>query len=336
MGRIVDAIYSTLNAFPRISKEDKLPGQELEEFNIFIADVADTLQNTKKRLIEDLKGKNILIPKSIPPPMENSAHETDAAKAIGGAGLAVHLLDELPGRSIIDMETSTYPRRQVEIGLQSETQQLIMVPQGLDYENIENKGYANFLKSLEYGNREEKAYGFIRFRKTYLSQLVLKKITRIQQQKETAEAVGDSSILLATHQKDQRFAFKLAEFLDSNGFKVAFNQEFKDHAASLHGFEKSLKHVSSLLIIFGQVAPAWVRERLKIMMKFIASQLDNINKIALKNCGIVLLPSSKITDEIDRLTKLSGVKRIDNRHSNNLDKSVVKPLLERKNEWGLA
>jgi hypothetical protein len=85
MGKIIEAIYTTLNAFPHRSQEEIAPEPVDEQFSIFIGDVADSLQNTRKLLIKDLKEKNVYFPKSVPPPMEATAHETAAAKTIAGA-----------------------------------------------------------------------------------------------------------------------------------------------------------------------------------------------------------------------------------------------------------
>lgn len=158
----------------------------------------------------------------------------------------------------------------------------------------------------------------------------------LQIQREKEEVADPASILLATHPKDELFAFKLAVYLKGHGFNIEFNQETRDHAASLRNFEISLKRANNLIIIFGQVSPSWVFERLKIMIRFITSQFDDVNKIALKNWWLYLLPSSKITSDIDSLQKFFKINYLDNSQSDSIDENVVKPLLACKKVWGRA
>lgn len=323
--KIVDAIETTLNDFPRCTIQNRTGDTEPEKVSIFIADTADTLQPTRDILIADLEGKNVHVPEPIPPPMKNKEHESSAAEAIQKANLTVHLLDELPGRKIIDCKTTTYPRQQLEIALHSETPQLIWTPKHLKYENFEDEDYKAFLQSLENDHREEKKYEFIRSDQTNLVDLILEKITYIQQEKQ--DKVDYASILLDTHQKDQLFAFELGQYLNRKGIKIEFNQESRNPLVSLHNFEEYLQHVRNLVIIFGQVTSDWVLERLKKTIKLVSTQLITFNEATLENLWIYLLPSSNITGEMAKLEKLFKIKYLDNRHSSKLDESVVEPLL---------
>jgi len=327
--KIIDAIETTLKAFPG-SGQDRAGAEKEDQFSIFIADVPDTLQTARDRLIADLKDKSVRILDEIPPPMGSVEHEKSATNAIKKARLSIHLLDELPGRKITDLKTTTYPCRQVEIGLHSDTQQLIWVPKHLQWENIEDEDYRAFLQSLENDAREGKTYEFIRDQKTYLPDLILEKIAQIQQKRRDEADIA--SILLDTHQKDQRFAFKLADYLSSKGLEIEFNQESRDPLSSLHNFEEYLQHAVSLVIIFGQVAPAWILERLKKTIKLISTQLIDLNKTTLENRWIYLLPSSKITGEIDNLAKEFRINFLDNTHTSKLDESVVEQLLKGSRE----
>lgn len=316
INKIIDSIETTLNAFPPIKIQEKE-----EPFRIFVADVSDTLQDIRDGLIADLKDKNIDILADIPPPMENKKHENSVAKAINDANLSVHLLDKHPGRKIMDLKTTTYPRRQMEIGRDSGTQQLIWVPKHLKPENIEDKDYRAFLQSLENDARKGETYEFSRDPETYLSNFILEKIDEIQQQPRVDEDVV--SILLDTHQKDRRFASKLADYLSFKGLKFKFTRESRNPDSRFYKFEKYLNYARNLVIIFGRVAPAWVLERLKKTIKLINTQPS----AALENRWIYLLPSSKITDDIDNLARENRISYLDNRHTPDLDERVVELLL---------
>ena len=323
--KVVDAIETTLKAFPCNKSEKTTEEPQNGKLQIFFADVADSMQTTRERLIADLKGSAVNVLSDIPPPMKNSDHEINVTKAICEAGLSIHLLDALPGRKIYDSKRTTYPRRQVEIGLKSKTQQIIWVPQNLDPQKIEDNAHAKLLTSLENDKRLKRNYEFIRSDKTALSDLILRKVKLMQKEKQSQ--VRPHTILLDTHQKDQRFAFQLADYLSRAGLNIVFNQESLNPGLSLNNFEQSLKHVNSLVIVFGRVTPNWVLARLKKTIQIVAGQYVEKNKANLENCWIYLLPSSKRTKEFRKLPGLFKINYLDNRHSETFDPKVVKPLL---------
>lgn len=268
--KIVDAIEATLKAFPQEIKEDNQTKPKEETLKIFIADVADSLQYTKESLISDLKDSRVHIIDDIPPPMEHDAHESSATKAIAEADLSVHLLDAWPGRKITDLKTTTYPQRQVELGLKCEIPQLIWVPKSLDLKTIEDKRYADLLNRLETDKRRDKNYEFIREPKTELSKIIWQKIEEILGAKVSGD--GHYAILLDTHEKDQRCALQLGLYLEEQGIKIRFNPEYSNPTSGVTDFEEQIKHVKNLVIVFGRVSPVWVHERVKKTIQTVATQ----------------------------------------------------------------
>ncbi|MBN1350157.1 hypothetical protein JXJ21_12155 [candidate division KSB1 bacterium] len=91
--------------------------------------------------------------------------------AVNQAVLSVHLLNEWPGKSVIDNKTVTYPQRQLELGLKCATSQVIWIPKQLDINQIENKYYGDFLARLENDAQQAKRYHFIRGTHTNTSEL---------------------------------------------------------------------------------------------------------------------------------------------------------------------
>ncbi|MGE5341681.1 MAG: TIR domain-containing protein [Candidatus Omnitrophota bacterium] len=331
--QIVDAIDATLNAFPVKTITDSSGDHAGETFKVFVADVADSLTSIRDCLISDLSLKHIRVITNNPLFVANEEHDICIERAIKDSNLSIHLLNEFPGQKIIDWPDTTYPQKQVEIGLNSETPQMIWVPGSLNYEKIEDRSYQTFLQSLEFNIRKKK-YEFLRSPKTYLSDLILEKINGLKQKIQGEDAY--SYILLDTHQKDQRMAFKLAEFISSKNLKIEFNQELRDPVSSIRHFEESLKYATSLIIIFGEVTPSWVFERLKKAISIIDIQLKDENKKNLKKVWVYLLPPSRITPEITELANTHGIKFLDNRHSDYPDEKVIDRIFSSGNEWALS
>ncbi|UCH96127.1 MAG: toll/interleukin-1 receptor domain-containing protein [Candidatus Aminicenantes bacterium] len=333
---IANAITITLKAFPGAGPDkDAVPpgpdeNDDYECIDVFIADAADNLQITRDRLIEDLKREKVRIPDEIPPPDNRQEHDEAVKHAVAGAHLAIHLLDNTPGRRIRDCKESSYPRRQLEIGLESDTHQLTWVPKHLDYENIEDETYKKFLYDLEFGERVKKNFNFVRELKTGLKDLVLTKVEEIRQHlTKKIPAAAPAPVLLSTREDDLAFTIKLASYLDDQGIKYQLNPEYRNIEATLKVFDDFLERARSVVIVCGAGPANWVQAKLLKILKFIGTQMMNENiKTTLENLWLFRLPSSRIPGKIQELTRLINIQFLDNTHSHELDERVLEPLLQ--------
>jgi hypothetical protein len=336
VNKIANAITATLKAFPGAGqdKEAVPPGRDEDENNecidVFIADAADNLQIIRERLIEDIKREKVRILDDIPPPDNHKEHDEAVKKAMAGAHLAIHLLNNGLGRRIRDFKESSYPCRQLEIGLESETHQLIWVPKDLEYEDIEDEEYKEFLYDLEFGEREKKNFNFVRELKPGLKDLVLTKIEEIRQLlMKKIPVVEQAPVILSTSEDDLAFTIKLAGYLDDQGIKYQLNPEYRNVKTSLKVFDDSLARARSVVIVYGAGPANWVQGKLIKILKFFGTQMESENiKTSLENLWVYRLPSSRITGKIKEMTRLINIKFLDNTHSYELDEKVLEPLLQ--------
>jgi hypothetical protein len=157
---LVDAIETTLKAFPQpVTTPKPAPTPKVQ---VFIADVADSLAKTRERLVRDLTETDVLIAQEIPPPWENAAHNAQLSQIMQTTNLAIHLLDNWPGRKIQDEKTTTYPHQQVKIGLNYPTSQIVWVPKNLNLTSEPDATGATFIDELENNPRPKKNFAFIR------------------------------------------------------------------------------------------------------------------------------------------------------------------------------
>ena len=136
--------------------------------------------------------------------------------------------------------------------------------------------------------------------------------------------------LIDTHQKDQGYAFKLADYLSKQGKKVDFNQESRDPTRSLEHFQDALTHVKNLIIVFGLVGPAWLQGRIKKAFKTVSEQFDAEDTFTLENIWVYLTPASGGKVELPKLPPLIEINILDNSHDQAIDKKVVAELLKKK------
>lgn len=126
--RIVDAVEATLAEFSKL--QPTLEDREAQDHKvrIFVADVADSLQDFRDRIIAEAAAIKAQVLEDIPPPMENAQHAASVEKALPRADLSIHLFDRWPGRRILDQKTTTYPRMQWEIALTRAVRKLVCNP----------------------------------------------------------------------------------------------------------------------------------------------------------------------------------------------------------------
>ena len=142
-----------------------------------------------------------------------------------------------------------------------------------------------------------------------------------------AETNGSTphTCLLDTHQKDQRYAFKLADYLADKGIDVDFNMESHDPTISLTKFEQSLREVKNLVIIFDKVKPTWVEERIKKVIKTYTELVVNDETPVLQKVWVYKFPNGNI--DLSKFATFSIITSLDNTHTATIDPQVVEQLL---------
>ncbi len=320
--KLVDAIASTLDAFPRRVKVAPPAEERSSEISIFLADVSDTLRPFRKRVIAEI-GDKAQILNALPPPYPSGEHNRRLEAALQQASLSIHLLDQWPGHIIDDLEEQTYPRLQTETAAHNRTESLIWVPDSLTADEIEDEQQAAWLQQMEQGERRDANYRFIRSSRQTMIDQVMQTIAALQQQSDGGEPI---SFLIDTHQKDQRYAFELGGYLEKQGIKVRFNPDYDDPVKSLTDFEQAVRQVQNLVIMFGKVAPAWLKGRMQTTIKVIADQVQQENPI-LSKLWILMLPGCPGQDAIPPMPPMLRVDLLDNTQAEGIAPDLLQQLL---------
>ncbi|MBN1560492.1 toll/interleukin-1 receptor domain-containing protein [candidate division KSB1 bacterium] len=324
MRRIVDALDETLATFPKMTVET--PAEESKNVSIYLADVADSLFAEKRHLLQQLQSQGIKVVSELPPPFTSSEHGRAVQKAIANSQLSIHMFDQWPGRLIPGEEETTYPRAQFNIGLNSRTSQLVWIPDRVKCEDIVDQSYGEFIKSLETDDRRGDKFELVQKGKTEFLQIVAEKLQNMQAAIKTAAV--EESILVDTHQKDQRYAFRLADILASYGLDVEITKESINPVQTLNMLEEYLSYASSLVVLFGNVTPTWVLGRLKKTAESITKQFVTAGKSKFRCCFVFMLPNSTITPDFETLPPFFHIEYLDNRQSSEIHPNIVQPILQ--------
>ncbi|HMV50806.1 MAG TPA: toll/interleukin-1 receptor domain-containing protein [Blastocatellia bacterium] len=266
--KLSESIYRTLLAFPSAkpapSPAPKPP--ELEDgFVVFLAEVSNTLETRRESVANELRQQGVRVIDNIPPPHDFAAHEEAVKAEIARADLAVHLLNDLRGSKFTDDASRRYPQRQVELGLEFAQSQLIWVPQSLDFAKIEDLAHRELLHRLENGDRRQSRYRFLRESPSGIAREVINRLKELEELKKAEELKRQqaAAALIDTHLKDQFKALELGRAIEENRWQPLINPSVDDPTLSAQILEDRLKKASKLIVLFGEVAQAWVDGRLR-------------------------------------------------------------------------
>jgi hypothetical protein len=296
-----------------------------EAIAVFMADVPEALQDFKDRLIAVIENQDARILTDIPPPMKAVEHEAAVRQALAASRFAVHLLNEWPGRKLPDNKQFTFPRTQHDLAFDQSIPQLVWVPTDLEISTIQNEDQRRFLESCDTRPRALGQYEFVRCLQSEFAHLLVERIAGLRE--EAQETSQTLSYLIDTHQKDQRYAFRLADCLLEKGAQVDFNHESSDPMVSLMKFEKSVHQVKNLILICGQVGSAWLVGRIKKAFKVMSEQFGSDDQMLLENIWLFLAPNSSGRPDLPSFPPLIKISILDNSRSEKIDPQLTSQLL---------
>lgn len=323
-----DAVCKLLNDFlneqsPGTVQQQPEQDDEKETFTLYLAEVADTLRTPRKRLITELEKKGFTIVTGVPPPDETAAHEQATTAALQKADLAIHLLDEYPGREIIGDPTVCYPQKQVELTLHSGKAQMIWVPAETNFDVIEEEKYRLFLQELEAGKASSTSYEFVRGSKSTLAQEIMDFAAQVktQQMQKQAEK-GKISVLLDTHFMDQLYAVDLYKTLVENQIQPFLNPQEDDPRKNMDEINKRLGQVKKLIFLYGSVSKEWVLERMSAALQLIIT-----NNYPIEDFFIYMAPPHKEAADISLNQKFLKVNVVNSSSNDSMTNDEMQQFL---------
>ncbi|MEP6951135.1 MAG: toll/interleukin-1 receptor domain-containing protein [Ginsengibacter sp.] len=297
------------------------PKVVIPEFSIYFADVTDTLSNVRKRTIIELEKEGFNIISGLPPPYEEDQHEIAVKEKLKESALAVHLLNQYPGKEIEVEDAMWYPQKQVELSLQFSKQQLIWVPKELDINLIEEEPYKTFMQGLDSGKQVPNKIEYIRGTKSELPQQIKTLAEQLKKQL-LQPASGKLSVLLDTHYNDQMYALELSKSLLENQIQPFINPQDDDPRKNINILEDRISQVNKLVFFYGNVAAEWVSERMKAALQLILS-----NQYPVKDFFVFMLPPHK--DPNDKIAQQQfKVSVVNNSDAIQLDTETLALLLK--------
>ena len=305
--------------FDDFSKDPIEKPQDSDAFTIHVAEVTDSLIDRRDGIVSQLIEKGFNITVGDPSAADLLVHEQKTESAIANAKLSVHLLGEFPGKKINGDSESRYIQKEVEIGGQLKTPQLIWLRSDLEIKTIQNQEHQSFLKTIQEGTFSNKQAEFVRSNEAELLALIIDTANRLKRkevvsiQQSTAQT-DEFKVLLDTHIDDYLYAFNLKKNLVSNNVKLIFNPEDGDPQENIEILYDNISEAQKYIFLYGKEENnEWVDVRVKNTMKKLVED-DRYDQ----NIFIYLTPPQKETTDI-RVARSPMVKIVDNSTNEQID-----------------
>jgi hypothetical protein len=272
---LVEELHTVLTAIEKQAGATEVVA-EANARSVFLADVSDDMRRDRRLLKQHLEKENIEVVSGILSP-QPSQHEAAVLDALARASLSVHLLGALPGRPLVEDEPDrTYPVEQLRIGLEHARSQLVVLPPGLETQDIDEPEYAEFITSLQERPREAERLEIIQAGRTQIAEEVISKIRRLEERASASAATGSQAgagrAFVDLHVNDLAFAGDLVGYLHRQDLPaITIPSGDLDPAAGLSLFEEHLRSARVFIVVFGRVARSWVEQRLNEALKLILS-----------------------------------------------------------------
>lgn len=298
-------LYALLDAFKKTFTDPPPPPPPPPPLDprVFLADTTESLSELRSSIVNALKKEGYETFPRTPPPYLAADHDDLAIDRISKSDLAIHLFDGSAGEKYINGDGGkTFLQRQAELGLQHAKSQFIWVPPKalVDIPSIKDEGYREFLSGLENGHRDKGQYTFLREPASSVPEEIIKKLKEARCCKGNG-GVSESA-LVEMHRKDQLHALELYPVLVDKDLQTFINPDDDDPSSNYDTFQRLVRQISVLIIIFGTVASDWVRERLISSLQLAAT----IEPRRLKLCGIYAPPGTGGNDRQMSLGSFPG------------------------------
>jgi len=235
-----------------------------DDFTVFIATTSDLMRPWERRAQRELPAHGITVVTAEPTPM--AEHDASVRALAGSADLFIHLLGDQPGEMVEGApDTRTYAMEQFRIGHQCARSQMVFMPTALKAAGVADPAYRTFLQEIEQRPRHATSLEVI----TTDVDSLIGEIVRKRDELQKADAPGGVSVVyLDVHQRDDAAAAIVKHYLSSRNITwMSMPAGDNPPRAVMDMFEQAVKQVPLVLVIAGEVADAWVVQRVRAAIK---------------------------------------------------------------------
>ena len=244
---------------------------------IFVGKVADTLMPVRNQIINALTSEGITVDnEKIPPPYDRGEHQALVERKIADSVLSIHLYDGIAGDKISNDYPYSFSQEQLLIGKRLNKEQLIFIPQELDFDTIEDSEHSKFLSGLLTKKETSAKYSLVR----ELSVPVIIDLIKDKVNKPKPVTIYEGSILLDYNEADTRNAVDYYNSLLSENKKIYLTPPGSGPMEVINKYANALEEVTTVIIVCFTVAKDWLIERIKEIIRAIQTGKSRITKLS--------------------------------------------------------
>jgi hypothetical protein len=274
------------------------PTHNLEPVDVYLAEVADSQRQLRKRVHDDLTREGVSVAWSVPPPFDSEGHRKRVSTILQRARLSVHLLDGYAGREVDGNPEITYPQEQVRLARNQARSQLIWVPRPLT--EIDESQQA-LIAELQSGSHDTSRHHF--YEGIAPSELVQDILARLRRDRPLPEE--PQAVLLDGHPKDAKVLGEVEGFLRANRVPTYVHRPLGDPRRDTERLVEKLRTVGALVVCHGEVDETWVGSRLDEALKAVFQ-----TPCPLKLFCVYLAPPDKDLRPYDRFRWLQEMDKL--------------------------
>lgn len=265
---------------------------------VYLATPCEALARVHKQLAAKLRDQGVRVVDSTPRDDEPT-HTAAVQRLVRSADLSVHLLGDYAGGPIDDHDKDTlrtWTMQELTIGIESAPSQLVLIPDTVDLNGLDDPAYAARLQELIRMPRAASQFELVRADKNQLAAEVLAKLARLRAARPAAAAAnadaGVQTALVDLHHADFEHAQALLTHLSSRNIAWVMTSSVGSPTEAIAAFEASLSKVPLYIVVFGGVARDWVDHRLNA-----AVQRGALPDSVTRCIGVYLAPPLKAGDD---------------------------------------
>lgn len=267
---------------------------------VYLATPCEALGPMHKQLARKLRDQRVRVIDAVERD-DPAVHAATVGRLVRQADLSVHLLGKHSGAALNEDDPHplhTYTMQELDIGIEAAPSQLVLIPDTVNVEQVDDTEYAARLQSLIHMPRSAGQFELVIADKHQLAAECLAKLKRLDEARavaaQTSAATGGiQTALVDLHHADLEHAQDLLRHLSSRQIAWAMTSGLGSPSEALSAFEESLSQVPLYIVVYGGVAREWVDHRLNA-----AIQRGAAADSATRCIGVYLAPPLKPADVI--------------------------------------
>ncbi len=286
--RMIEIVQDVCKTLKKMSKVQAPATAPQKSKQVFLGKVSYRQSPLRQQIIQELKNINVDIC-MFDEPCSRSDYEAKVKEEISKSDLLIHLFDDIAGEKIDNDYPYTFSQEQLLIGKKEGKEQLIFIPNEMEFDKLSDRQHAEFLSGLSKNKNANDHYNLVKENSVRMI------VDHIKNRLKNAAADNQpdcaNSIWVDYNEVDFDDAVKLYSDLSGKD-KVYLTRPGNGPTEFINSHTKGLETVKTVIIVCAKVVKEWILERISEIICAIKTGKSSISKLQVYKDG-------KITVDMD-------------------------------------